>query len=304
MPNRNVADATLKAPFPYFGGKKRAASLVWDRFGNVPNYVEPFCGSCAMLLSRPTEAKTETINDASGFIANFWRALQRDPDGVAGWADYPVSELDLIARNRWLQAQGEFLQRMKTDPDYFDAKIAGWWVWGKCAWIAEGWCREDAEQLPHLGNPGMGINRRLPHLGDPSRGEYIRDYFEALAARLRDVRIACGDWQRVTGPTITWRFGVTGVFLDPPYYTDNSDPYCQKCDPADVAAWCIESGDNPLMRIALCGYEGGYEMPADWECVPWKTAGGYGSQGNGRGKANAHRERIWFSPHCQQTELF
>ena len=48
----------------------------------------------------------------------------------------------------------------------------------------------------------------------------------------------------------------------------------------------------------LCGYEGEIELPDSWECVPWKTPGGYGSRGNGRGRDNAHRERVWFSPHC------
>jgi len=65
-----------------------------------------------------------------------------------------------------------------------------------------------------------------------------------------------------------------------------------------VREWAIEQGKNPLMRIALCGYEGEHHMPEDWECVAWKAHGGYGSQGNGQGKVNKHRERIWFSPHC------
>ena len=46
---------TLKAPFPWFGGKSRAAHLVWERFGNVRAYVEPFFGSGAVLLRRQTE---------------------------------------------------------------------------------------------------------------------------------------------------------------------------------------------------------------------------------------------------------
>jgi site-specific DNA-adenine methylase len=40
----------LKAPFPWFGGKSRVADIVWDRFGDVANYVEPFFGSGAVLL--------------------------------------------------------------------------------------------------------------------------------------------------------------------------------------------------------------------------------------------------------------
>ena len=43
----------MQAPFPWFGGKSKVAHLVWDRFGNTPNYVEPFAGSLAVLLNRP-----------------------------------------------------------------------------------------------------------------------------------------------------------------------------------------------------------------------------------------------------------
>ena len=43
----------LKAPFPWFGGKSLVADIVWQRFGDIPNYVEPFFGSGAVLLGRP-----------------------------------------------------------------------------------------------------------------------------------------------------------------------------------------------------------------------------------------------------------
>ena len=87
----------VKAPFPYFGGKSRIAGAVWERFGDVPNFVEPFFGSGAVLLSRPQPfAGSETVNDLDGMIANYWRATQADPDAVAQWADWPVNENDLI----------------------------------------------------------------------------------------------------------------------------------------------------------------------------------------------------------------
>jgi site-specific DNA-adenine methylase len=73
----------LKAPFPWFGGKSRVAHLVWDRFGDVANYVEPFFGSGAVLLCRPTSPGIETVNDLDCMVANFWRALQHDPEAVA-----------------------------------------------------------------------------------------------------------------------------------------------------------------------------------------------------------------------------
>lgn len=47
----------LKAPFPWFGGKRKVAKEVWQRFGNVKNYVEPFFGSGAVLLGRPDKER-------------------------------------------------------------------------------------------------------------------------------------------------------------------------------------------------------------------------------------------------------
>ena len=35
----------MRSPYPWFGGKAAIAAVVWDRFGDVPNYVEPFFGS-------------------------------------------------------------------------------------------------------------------------------------------------------------------------------------------------------------------------------------------------------------------
>ncbi len=317
---------TLLAPFPWFGGKRRVASLVWERFGSVPNYVEPFAGSLAVLLSRPHEPGTESVNDLDGYISNFWRAIQAEPGEVARVADWPVSECDLHARHQWLVGRATFRERMLTDPDYYDVRIAGWWVWGISQWIGGGWCsrpertgqaaisgsaaargihaagmadRGDwrpSRQLPNLGNAGMGI------AGMGILGMGILSRFEALSVRLRRVRVACGSWDRVLGPCVTERHGITGVFLDPPYASGEHTVAYATGDSgdvsADVRAWAIEHGSNPRLRIALCGYEGEHEMPPEWEMVAWKAAGGYGSQGDGKGRENSRRERVWFSPAC------
>lgn len=331
----------LRAPFPWFGGKSRIAGEVWRRFGRVRNYVEPFCGSCAILLGRPQPFDgTETVNDMNGWLCNFWRALQADPDGVAHWADWPVSELDLHAQGDWLfyrSGVAEFIERMRNDPEYYDVKLAGWWVWGLCSWIGCNWSRgsHDAKRdkegnaiavtkaRPHL-NMGHGVNRKLPHLGDAGRGdveappfettrtEWLRVYLRGLAGRLRNVRVCCGDWTRVCGPTPTILLGLTAVFLDPPYAVEDRDTVYGEEDSRIVATavreWCLQQGGNPKMRIALCGYEGEHAMPADWTCLAWKTGGGYASQSSHRND-NAKRERIWFSPAClksgkTQRELF
>ena len=174
---------TLAAPFPYFGGKSGACEQVWQAFGAVDNYVEAFAGSAAMLLGAPDGKRIATINDADGFVANFWRAIAQDPEAVAHHADWPCNEVDLFARHSWLVRQTSTLtQSLHADPEWFDAKIAGWWCWGACNWIGSGWCSGtgpwvhdgerivDSRQLPHLGNAGQGINRKLPHLGNAGQG--------------------------------------------------------------------------------------------------------------------------------------
>jgi site-specific DNA-adenine methylase len=69
-----------------------------------------------------------------------------------------------------------------------------------------------------------------------------------LAARLERVRVICGDWTRVTGPSVTWKHGVTAVFLDPPYSHAERDKQLYSHDndvAADVRQWAIANGDNP-----------------------------------------------------------
>jgi DNA adenine methylase len=305
----------LAAPFPWFGGKRKIAHVVWKRFGDVRNYVEPFFGSGAVLLKRPDGfIGNETVNDLDGYVANFWRATKHAPDDVANFADNPVNENDLHARHIWLVGQKDSLkQKLEGDPDFFDAKIAGYWVWGICCWIGSGFCSgsgpwglNDAGKLVHLGNNGQGVNRKRVHLGNNGQGvnrkRDLLEWFEALGKRLAHVRVCSGGWSRVCGPSVTFKHGLTGVFLDPPYAdTANRSEGLYREDSLDVAhdvrRWAIENGDNPLLRIALCGYEGEHEMPGSWSICSWDAGGGFGSQAKLR-TGNGRRERIWFSPSC------
>jgi site-specific DNA-adenine methylase len=295
----------IKAPFPWFGGKSRVAHLVWQHFGDVPNYVEPFAGSLAVLLARPTPPGIETVNDLDCYLANFWRATSHAAESVAQHADHPVNEADLHARHLWLVQQDAFRERMKTDPDYYDVRIAGWWVWGLSQWIGAKWCDVGAgrphRRRPHLRDVGTGVHRAT--VGD------IYQYFQQLQDRLRNVRVCCGDWSRVLGPTPTFVNGITGIMLDPPYAAERDDIYSEESFTIahDVRQWALENGDN--LRIALCGYAGEHDdlVHAGWKAVAWRAHGGYGNQSSGRGRENKHNERIWFSPHCihtRQTTLF
>ncbi len=347
----------LKPPAPYFGSKTRVAPTIWGAFGtDVPNYVEPFCGMAGCLLQRPQwEGKVETINDSHALIPNVWRAIRAAPHEVAYWCDQPVFEADLHAVHRWLVqlADPDWVQRVRTDPDFYDPIAAGRWLWGKSAWIGSGWCPDEGvaghpaalyEKRPSLdgfsGRPslgrgvhsalhhksprliggsggvdqGVGVHARGLHRVRPdlrgwgadsphqeiSTGVYpaslsapLYEYFERVACRVRYVRALCGDWSRVVTPAVTTSHGITAILLDPPYAESTGrKPSLYAVDDGNISAqvrsWALQHGDDPRLRIVLCGLEGEHDMPS-WRCVPWQSRSAY---------KNAARERLWLSPHC------
>ena len=133
-------EGRLRAPFPYYGGKGRWADTINERLGTVGVYVETHGGTFAVGLSRPP-APREVMTDTNAWVCNFFRSLRGDYEQTAYWADWPTLHQDLTARHRWLLRWGdEHRERMSEDPDWYDAKAAGWWVWGISSWIGHGWC--------------------------------------------------------------------------------------------------------------------------------------------------------------------
>lgn len=334
-----------KCPFPWFGGKSQAAPLVWELLSDVAHYVEPFAGSLAVLLNRPHEANrtyySETVNDLDGCVVNAWRAIQAAPEGVAKHASNPVAECDLHARHcaivRW--RYGGAMEHLAGDPDYFDARIAGWWLWGVSSWIGSGFASGKGVWSPNehgrLRKGGRGVKRKLPHLSNNGQGvnhaqmrepgvayhnvvmPLLVEWMQFLSARLRHVRILNGDWTRsvTTGATLTLpvRQGKSpcGVFLDPPYadtagraevYTEDSFSVAH-----DVREWALKTGDDKRYRIVVAGFDGEHGdafRAAGWDEHEWFASGFLkgGMALQGADGHQQHRERLWSSPHCLRVD--
>lgn len=301
----------LQAPFTWFGGKSRAAKLIWDAMGTVDTYIEPFFGSGACLLARPKEliperVPREIINDADCMVVNFWRATARAPDAVVEAMKVPVYEVEIRATNRTLiAARADLRERLMSSLEYFDAELAGRWCWGQRCWIGGGWADRDAMQVPNQHGSRV-LQRGL------SDGQ-LMTHMRALSQRLSHVQALCGDWSRcvasdamlgLTKETETTKAGGTcGVMLDPPYfdYSDALGTYAVKDrgdKPVAIAAreWAIAHGEDRRLRIVLCGYEGEHTMPAGWTVKTWKAQGGYGNRN--KANTNRQRERLWLSPGC------
>ena len=331
----------MKAPFPYFGGKSRISPLVWQHLGDVAHYIEPFCGSCAVLLNRPgyDPAKhMETVNDADGHIVNVWRALKYSPDVVAEWADWPVHHAELCARKKRINENtGRLLENLIKDDEWHDPKLAGYYIWAASCWIGSGLTSPNA--IPHIGHAGKGVHGigKRPHLSDagngvhgigkrphishdgngvsPCKSEQIYQWFFELSGRLRRVRVVNGDWKQVCGGNWQDSKGTCGIFFDPPYghgigkRDENLYAHDSLEVSSEVREWCLKRGKLKTYRIILAGYEGEHNEleKHGWSKTEWQANGGYANSqrkddSKAKGKDNAKLERLWISPHCQNIE--
>jgi DNA adenine methylase len=269
----------MKTPFPYFGSKSKIAPEIWRRFGDPAYYFEPFAGALGVLLGRPSPGKYEFVGDIDCLITNFFRAAKYAPRRkLARLTDWPISQLDLEARTKWLRQQRGRLHRLLADdPKAYDLECAAWYAWVQSARIS-------TNGATIVLGRAAGVRRQ---------DENLEKYFAKLADRLKNVVIHFGDWTRLANAAerLSQRAD-SAILLDPPYdYSTNRQKNLYAHDSQDVSAyvrrWALaRAKTHPKLRIALCGFEGEHEMPSSWEELPWWS-------NYGRGK-----ERIWFSPNC------
>jgi len=219
---------------------------------------------------------TEAVCDKDGFIANVWRGIQFAPDEVARWCDWPINHADLCARRTELIKNEErLLENLIADPNWYDAVLAGYWVWAASCWIGSGLTRPNggpylskaengitslgkrpqltgftdkgvcaAGKRPDLKMDclGKGVHAEQVPLLDHGKGicaarsERIYSWMRELSNRLRNVRVVCGDWSRVCGGNWQDNNGSCGMFFDPPYGVTDRDTDVYHHDSTDVAA--------------------------------------------------------------------
>lgn len=322
----------LRAPFIWHGGKSSVALEVWRRLGAVHRYVEPFCGSLAVLLGNPKPAKVEIVNDADMFLVNFWRAVVRHPQEIAEICRYPIVEEEYHSRHYWLVTKGKRrIAELSGDVDRCDVEVAAWWVWAINLSMGRSYCSGDGpwhwggEAWKQTVDPKatrcVGVDRMLIKIGNtaltgvfsPNRIDTLPEEFSALAARLQRVRVLNGDYSRCLSPSMLGMHEgkVVGVFFDSPYSAESvvetrlySVPY-DKTITAKVVEWSLKNGQNPLLRIAVCGYYDEFQAMPGWTCYRWHAHGGMSN--HSATNENKTKEAVWFSPHClkpSRGELF
>jgi len=293
----------MRQLFPYIGGKYTIAPEINRRFGAIDTRIDAFTGSSSWILASPP-VKHEIVNDLDGYVVNYLRAVKYAPDEVARHLDFPRAELELIAYHHYTRDKlPELVARLGGDPEYYDPILAARWAYVMAYKLDPslikpgGWSVRDGRLMYERGNGrirGSLITtpRLLARLVKERR---VSEYVAALSERLNNVQVFWNDFEIVAGKAKQPEFGTVGILLDPPYprhlrdfdYDTDSEDIWQR-----AARWAVANGDNPKLRIAVCGYndaESDALFPQTWARFVWRRSG-----------IGQHKDKecIWFSPHC------
>lgn len=180
----------MRPPVSYYGGKGRLAGWIASLLPPHRVYLEPFAGSCAVLLAKPP-ATHELVNDLDGDVVNFFRCLRDHPD-----------ELERACRLT-PYAREEFDAADLTDPGVDDLERARrWWV-------------RATHSINNNVTPHRSFSVSTKRGSCDARSTLnLVGRFDAVATRLRPVVIEC----RPAIEVITQHADAdTVVYADPPY---------------------------------------------------------------------------------------
>lgn len=185
----------LAPPMPYYGSKQTIGPRIASMLGPHEHYVEPYCGSLAVLLAK-RPSRMETINDLDRDLIAFWRVLR----------DQPLDLERLCALTP--HSRAEYLAACDADldalPDLERARL----VWVRLTQGRAGTLRSSTGWR-HFQDPA-GSSSGMPR--------YLAGYVSRLAPvaeRLASVSLECRPALEVIGAYGRHRDVL--LYVDPPY---------------------------------------------------------------------------------------
>lgn len=184
----------VKPPFAYFGGKITIGPAIAELLPPHGHYVEPFCGSLAVLLAKPP-AHMETVNDLDHELMAFWQVLRDRPE-------------DLM-RSCALTPHSRAEYESAADRETSDPVEAARRVWTRISQGRGLTLRPGKEGWKHYVYPS-GSSLSMPGY----LAAYV-DRMAAAAARLADVSLEC-----MPALDVIAKYGAEPdvlLYVDPPY---------------------------------------------------------------------------------------
>lgn len=271
-----MPSATIRPPIAYYGGKMTIADQIVSYLPAHGHYVEPYAGSCAVLLAKP-RARMETVNDVDARLMRFWRVLRDRPAELA-------RAIELTPHSRAEHAAA----RETTGDEIEDARR----VWVLLTQSRTGTMRPTGWR--HYQSPTNSS------FGMPAYLDAYRDRLPGAVQRMQGVSI-----ESLPALEIIERYGRhDGVllYIDPPYLgSTRARNYVHEM-PSEAAHRALAAAlHDCTAAVVLSGYPSELydELYAGWDRVEIHTGTGQS------GSWTSRTEVLWSNrPLTQQTTLF
>lgn len=271
---KDLAPAPLKPPFVYFGGKTTLAPKIAALLPAHEHYVEPFCGSLAVLLAK-APSHIETVNDLDGQLIEFWRVLRDRPEElVHACAMTPHSRTEFRAA---YEPSDDELERARR-------------TWVILAQGRVGTLRASKTGWRHFVKPG-GSGSSMP--------AYLDAYVERMAqvaGRLRSVSI-----ESMPAIELIAKYGGhpgVCIYLDPPYEGTTRprtwDGYKHEMRAEDDHRELLEAVKRCEASVVISGYRSQLydELLDGWDSVEFAAFTGQATE-HADVRSRARIEVVW-----------
>ncbi len=237
----------IRALAPWYGSKRTLAPRIVSELGPHKFYVEPFCGSLAVLLAKPPAAM-EVANDLHGDLINLARVLANE---TGAEALYKAASRLLMHEDLHKEFKAECVSGPETVAPSV-REVAMVHVDRALAYLCMSWMGRNGSAGTRPGN--ITTARRFTSNGGSGglRWQSAVDSIPAWHDRLRAVSIS-----RMDAFELLERLGDqagTAVYVDPPYLR-KSDKYIHDLAAGDHERLAKALGRFKAARVVVSYYD-------------------------------------------------
>ena len=286
MARKTEDDTRVKPCLQYVGSKVRMSGAINELLGtDSGSYVEPFFGSGAVLLSRPS-AKVELVNDINEDLVNFYRVLRDE-----------VTRYRLIDALVWTPFSRKELEESAAPTDVLDPveKARRFFVQAN-----QGYVGGHGTTWTSTLNPSAGHS-------NATKWNNYRTRLFSVAERLQNVQIECADVLTVLEKVNSVSAKGLALYVDPPYlkHTRNGSSYAHDemttDDHKQMLSLLVDlPGPTVVSGYPDALYDELLNEGSGWTRYVLTTKA---SSSAGRGSVSTRSEVLWANTACQTGDL-
>lgn len=272
------ADAPLRSPLRYPGGKTRVAKLFTHHFPDHTDYREVFAGGGAVFFHKPL-AQKNWLNDLHPGLYALYVAIRDQFDAFAALCR--EQDGDRRARfNYWAQERRDLMEA--TGDDHLLERAIQYYYLNRTVWGGRVVFDPRRKSRLYFSNPGgwNNLDKKLAHLA-------------RISKKLQGVRITCQSYEKCLARSTAGTF----VYADPPYYRESTGHITDKLYDKSFDVDCHRKLADALKKTparVMVSYDDCPEVRAlyrGWrvEELQWKYCGTYAV--SKEAKANGSKEK-------------